>query len=88
MIHSHQERSASLTLLTALLNEPHGYGRVLRDADGQIAGIVEERDAADTQKQIVEVNAGSYVASAQFLFSALEKVKNNNEQGEYYCPIS
>jgi bifunctional UDP-N-acetylglucosamine pyrophosphorylase / glucosamine-1-phosphate N-acetyltransferase len=86
MIHSHRERSASLTLLTALLKEPHGYGRVLRNADGQIAGIVEERDATDTQKQIEEVNAGSYVASAQFLFSALEKVKNDNEQGEYYLP--
>ena len=86
MIHSHRERQASLTLLTALLKEPHGYGRVLRNADGQIAGIVEERDASDAQKRIEEVNAGSYVASAQFLFSALEKVKNNNEQGEYYLP--
>jgi bifunctional UDP-N-acetylglucosamine pyrophosphorylase / glucosamine-1-phosphate N-acetyltransferase len=86
MIHSHRERSACLTLLTALLKEPNGYGRVLRNADGQIASIIEERDATDTHKKIEEVNAGSYVASAQFLFSALEKVKNNNEQGEYYLP--
>jgi bifunctional UDP-N-acetylglucosamine pyrophosphorylase / glucosamine-1-phosphate N-acetyltransferase len=86
MIHLHRQRSASLTLLTALLKEPGGYGRVLRHADGEIAGIVEERDATDAQQQLEEVNAGVYVASAPFLFSALEKVKNHNDQGEYYLP--
>ena len=86
MIQSHRELNASLTLLTASLKEPRGYGRILRDADGQIAGIVEERDATDAEKHIEEVNAGSYVASAQFLFSALEKIKNDNEQREYYLP--
>lgn len=86
MIHLHQQRSASLTLLTASLKEPGGYGRVLRHADGEIAGIVEERDATDAQQQLEEVNAGVYVASAPFLFSALEKVRNHNDQGEYYLP--
>ena len=86
MIHWHRQHNASLTLLTALLKEPRGYGRVLRHADGDIAGIVEEQDATDAQQQIEEVNAGIYVVSAPFLFSALEKVKNDNEQGEYYLP--
>ena len=86
IIHLHRKRNASLTLLTALLREPRGYGRVLRHADGSIAGIVEEQDATDAQQQIEEVNAGIYVASAPFLFSALGKVKNHNEQGEYYLP--
>src|SRR5262245_49505210 len=86
IIHLHQQRGASLTLLTATLKEPRGYGRVLRDADGAIAGIVEERDATDAQQQIEEVNAGVYVVSAALLFSALEKVKNHNNQGEYYLP--
>ncbi len=86
IIHWHRKRNASLTLLTALLREPSGYGRVLRHADGAIAGIVEEQDATDAQQQIEEVNAGIYVASAPFLFSALGKVKNHNEQGEYYLP--
>jgi bifunctional UDP-N-acetylglucosamine pyrophosphorylase / glucosamine-1-phosphate N-acetyltransferase len=86
MIHLHRQRSASLTLLTAWLKEPRGYGRVLRHADGEIAGIVEERDATDAQQELEEVNAGVYVASAPFLFPALEKVKNHNQQGEYYLP--
>ena len=86
MIHWHRQHNASLTLLTALLKEPRGYGRILRHADGDIAGIVEEQDATNAQQQIEEINAGIYIVSAPFLFSALEKVKNDNEQGEYYLP--
>jgi bifunctional UDP-N-acetylglucosamine pyrophosphorylase / glucosamine-1-phosphate N-acetyltransferase len=86
MIHCHRERNAALTLLTASLKEPRGYGRILRQADGQIEGIVEERDAMEVQKQIEEVNAGIYVASAPFLFPALRALNNHNEQAEYYLP--
>src|SRR5678816_1472078 len=76
----------ALTLLTASLENPKGYGRILRAADGRISGTVEEKDASDTERQIREVNAGVYVASARFLFAALSGVKNNNQQGEYYLP--
>jgi bifunctional UDP-N-acetylglucosamine pyrophosphorylase/glucosamine-1-phosphate N-acetyltransferase len=86
MINCHREYNAALTLLTASLKEPRGYGRILRHADGQIEGIVEERDATEAQRQIEEVNAGIYVASARFLFPALQALNNNNEQGEYYLP--
>jgi len=86
IIHLHRQHRASLTLLTASLRESWGYGRVLRHSDGEIAAVVEERDATDAQQQIEEVNAGIYVASAPLLFSALGKVKNHNEQGEYYLP--
>jgi bifunctional UDP-N-acetylglucosamine pyrophosphorylase / glucosamine-1-phosphate N-acetyltransferase len=86
MINIHRERKASLTLMTASLDVPTGYGRILRDARGKIAGVVEERDATGAQKRIQEVNAGVYVASPQFLFSALEKVTNHNQQNEYYLP--
>jgi len=86
MINIHRERKASLTLMTASLDVPTGYGRILRDTRGKIAGVVEERDATGAQKRIREVNAGVYVASPQFLFSALEQVKNHNQQGEYYLP--
>lgn len=82
----HRQHRVSLTLVTVALKEPKGYGRVLRETDGEIAGIVEERDATEAQRQITEANAGIYVASAPFLFSALEKVQNHNEQGEYYLP--
>jgi bifunctional UDP-N-acetylglucosamine pyrophosphorylase/glucosamine-1-phosphate N-acetyltransferase len=86
MINIHRERKASLTFMTASLDVPTGYGRILRDARGKISGIVEERDATEAQKRIQEVNAGVYVAAPQFLFSALEQVKNHNQQNEYYLP--
>ena len=86
MIGMHRKRHAALTLMTAWLDSPTGYGRILRNADGSIIGTVEERDACERDKQIQEVNAGVYVASADFLFAALEQVKNHNQQGEYYLP--
>ena len=86
MIERHLGRNAALTLLTAILDEPKGYGRILRDAQGNLTGVVEEKDASAAQRKIREVNAGIYVASAPFLFAALSGVKNNNQQGEYYLP--
>ncbi|HEX6769066.1 MAG TPA: NTP transferase domain-containing protein, partial [Candidatus Binatia bacterium] len=86
MVDRHRRRKAALTLLTASLERPAGYGRVIRDAAGSVTGIVEEQDATDAQRQIREVNAGVYVASSAFLFAALSTVKNDNQQGEYYLP--
>jgi bifunctional UDP-N-acetylglucosamine pyrophosphorylase/glucosamine-1-phosphate N-acetyltransferase len=86
MVHMHRDRQAVLTLMTACLDSPAGYGRILRDGDGAIARTVEERDASARDKQIREVNAGVYIVSADFLFSALEQVKNHNQQGEFYLP--
>jgi bifunctional UDP-N-acetylglucosamine pyrophosphorylase/glucosamine-1-phosphate N-acetyltransferase len=86
MIEHHRSRNAAVTLLTASLDNPKGYGRILRDGRNAITGIVEEKDATSTQRQISEVNAGIYVVSAPFVFAALSKVKNHNQQGEYYLP--
>lgn len=86
MIERHCRRNAAATLLTAVLEDPKGYGRILRDAQGNLTGVVEEKDASAPQRKIREVNAGIYVASAPFLFAALGGVKNNNQQGEYYLP--
>ena len=86
MLEHHRSRRAALTLLTAQLDQPKDYGRILRDGAGAIAGIVEEKDATPEQRNTREVNAGVYVASAPFLFAALNGVKNNNQQGEYYLP--
>ena len=86
MLARHRSRRAALTLLTAVLDQPKGYGRILRDGQGAISGIVEEKDATPAQRKNPEVNAGIYVASAPFLFSALSRVKNDNQQGEYYLP--
>jgi bifunctional UDP-N-acetylglucosamine pyrophosphorylase / glucosamine-1-phosphate N-acetyltransferase len=86
MVERHRSRQAAVTLLTASLDRPAGYGRVVRDVAGSITGIVEEKDASDAQRQIGEVNAGVYVVSSVFLFEALSSVKNDNQQGEYYLP--
>ena len=82
----HHEQNAALTFLTASLDEPTGYGRVLRDDRGGLLGIVEERDASEQERKIREVNAGIYVASPRLLFAALEGLSNRNQQGEYYLP--
>jgi bifunctional UDP-N-acetylglucosamine pyrophosphorylase/glucosamine-1-phosphate N-acetyltransferase len=86
MIERHRSARAAVTVLTAVLENSTGYGRIVRAGDGTITGIVEEKDASDAERQIREVNAGVYIASAPFLFAALSGVKNNNRQGEYYLP--
>jgi len=86
LISYHRNQGAALTLLTALLAVPRGYGRILKNENGEMTGIVEEKDATEDQRQIKEVNAGVYVASPQFLFAALASVNNKNRQEEYYLP--
>ena len=86
LVDQHRGQQAAVTLLTAKLQDPKGYGRIVRDDKQQIARIVEEKDASDLQKQLREVNAGIYVVAARFLFPALSGVNNRNLQREYYLP--
>jgi bifunctional UDP-N-acetylglucosamine pyrophosphorylase/glucosamine-1-phosphate N-acetyltransferase len=86
MLARHREETAALTLMTAILHDPTGYGRVLRDENGKLIATVEEKDATEPQRRIQEVNAGVYVAQREFLFEALERVNNDNRQREYYLP--
>ena len=86
MVGHHRNRRAAVTLLTTVLDEPKGYGRILRDGKGAITAIVEEKDASEAQRKVHEINAGVYVASASFLFAALDRINNDNQQGEYYLP--
>ena len=78
------QAGAELSLLTTRLADPHGYGRVLRKADGTVARIVEEKDATPEERRTTEVNASVYACEAGFLFAALEKLTPQNAQGEYY----
>lgn len=71
-------------ILTAEMNNPTGYGRIVRDADGGVCGIVEEKDATAEQKRITEINTGAYIFRHSVLAEALGKLDNNNAQGEYY----
>ena len=72
------------TILTALYNNPTGYGRVVRDESGNVKAIVEERDATEEEKKITEINGGIYCFDIEELILALEKITRNNAQGEYY----
>ena len=84
LIQEHQRHAATCTALTVKLKDPTGYGRIVRDSDGKFERIVEQKDATDEEKQIVEINAGIYCFNTKKLYSALSMVKNNNSQGEYY----
>ncbi len=72
------------TVLTAIVNNPTGYGRIIRDNEGHVKSIVEERDATDEERTIKEINSGIYCFDIQELLLALEKITPNNAQGEYY----
>lgn len=78
-----RDQAPDLALLTAEFPDPTGYGRVVRDADGAVARVVEETEANEATRQIREVNLGAYLASAEFMFENLAKVGNDNERREY-----
>lgn len=75
---------SGLALLTATISNPTGYGRIVRNSEGQVQAIVEEKDASVEQKAITEVNTGILAVSASFLNQALPQLSSNNAQGEYY----
>jgi bifunctional UDP-N-acetylglucosamine pyrophosphorylase/glucosamine-1-phosphate N-acetyltransferase len=73
-----------LSLLTVELENPKGYGRIIRNSDGEISAIVEEKDASDEQRHVTEVNTGILAMSADSLHRYIPLLKNSNAQGEYY----
>jgi len=84
LIEAHQSARAAATVLTAVLGDPYGYGRIVRDAGGKISRIVEERDASGAERAIHEVNSGIYALSLGPLFPGLHGLATDNAQGEYY----
>ena len=83
-IEYHKNNGNQATVITALLDDATGYGRIVRDNDGSVLKIVEQKDASEEEKKINEVNSGMYVFDAQSLVYALDKITPNNAQGEYY----
>jgi len=73
-----------LTVLTTVVEDPFGYGRIVRSSEGWIKKIVEEKDSTKEEKSIREVNTGIYCVKAPFLIDGLSKIEKNNAQGEYY----
>jgi bifunctional UDP-N-acetylglucosamine pyrophosphorylase/glucosamine-1-phosphate N-acetyltransferase len=84
LVATHRAGKASATILTALLDDPSGYGRIIRAADGQVAKIVEHLDASDEELAISEINAGVYIFDAEHLRQALSHLESHNAQGERY----
>ncbi|MFL6225513.1 MAG: bifunctional UDP-N-acetylglucosamine diphosphorylase/glucosamine-1-phosphate N-acetyltransferase GlmU [Actinomycetes bacterium] len=85
LLDAHRSARATATLLTCTLEDPTGYGRVLRDAGGAVTGMVEERDATPAQRRLPEVGAGMYVFRRPAL-DGLAELRPDNDQGEYYLP--
>lgn len=84
LIDDHYQHQRHVTLLAVKMDDPSGYGRVILNQDGQLAGIVEQSDADEDQKKIQLVNSGIYVVNREFLSSALPQIRDDNKQREIY----
>lgn len=83
-IELHNENNSNISVLSTIAPDSKGYGRIVRDENGDFIKIVEEKDADDTIRTIKEINSGIFLVDSKLLFSSLKKVKNNNAQAEYY----
>ena len=84
LLDRHRSCGAAVTVLTVTLDDPTGYGRIIRDPDGEIARIVEHKDAGPGELTVREINTGIYCFDGSFLFKALDRLGDVNIQGEYY----
>lgn len=84
LVDAHHHAGQAVTVLSATVPDPTGYGRILRDSEGAVSGIVEQRDADPAQQAITEINSGIYAFDAAVLRDALGKLSTANSQGELY----
>jgi bifunctional UDP-N-acetylglucosamine pyrophosphorylase/glucosamine-1-phosphate N-acetyltransferase len=84
LIEHHRATSAVCTILGVRLENPTGYGRIIRDEQGGFAKIVEQKDASEDERKVREINSGIYCFESKDLFAALKRVEPKNQQGEYY----
>ncbi len=84
LIEYHRDNNAVGTILTATLDDPTGYGRILRSKSGYVVGIMEHKDATEEQRKVKEINSGIYLFDNKYLFEALQHINPHNAQNEYY----
>lgn len=83
-INFHYTNQNSASLISAFLSNPSGYGRIIRNTNGELLDIKEEKDASEEEKEIKEINSGIYLINSRLLFNAIKKLNSNNAQKEYY----
>lgn len=84
LIEEHRRRANGVTVLSAIVDDPTGYGRIVRDENGVFQEIVEQKDATAEQQKINEINSGMYIYNSEALAASLDLLSNENAQGEYY----
>ncbi|HET9143055.1 bifunctional UDP-N-acetylglucosamine diphosphorylase/glucosamine-1-phosphate N-acetyltransferase GlmU [Actinophytocola sp.] len=84
LLDEHDAAGNAVTVLTAVVDDPTGYGRILRDPDGAVSAIVEQKDATEEQRRIAEINSGIYAFDAEVLIAGLARLDPHNAQGELY----
>lgn len=84
LIDKHLSVNASATVLTAIVPDSTGYGRIIKDSEGHLDKIVEEKDASEVERLVKEINSGTFCFDKSLLFDALKEVKSENAQNEYY----
>ncbi len=84
LVDTHIEEGNAITVLTAKVDDPTGYGRIIKDAWGKFVKIVEQKDATLEEQRVNEINSGMYIFDSAVLSEALSKITNDNAQGEYY----
>ena len=84
LLEEHRKKEAKATVLTAIIEDPSGYGRVIRNKDGMVEKIVEDKDASEDEKKVREFNTGTFCFDTKSLLSVLDRITADNRQGEYY----
>ena len=84
MYETHIKEKSACTVLTAVMDDPLQYGRIVREADGTFMKIVEHKDATEEERMVKEINTGIYCYNSKDLLESISKLKNENSQGEYY----
>jgi bifunctional UDP-N-acetylglucosamine pyrophosphorylase / glucosamine-1-phosphate N-acetyltransferase len=84
LVAEHEAAGAAVTVLTARASDPFGYGRIIRDASGQVTGIVEEADATDEQRAVTEISSGMFAFDGELLADAVKRIPTANATGEEY----